>query len=958
MTKTFSMVYTVILALVMIGVVFGILTDSRNSILIKEMIYVAGGALASLLGGILVLRGSFCFKGRISGYFLASLAAVILYSSLRHVTGLGSVNGPFTLMMLVSLSVLAVTGLLFVEIKGLRLLSGILLASSAILFVYALMQWQGVNIFQWDAALTRSGRSTGSLGNPNLLGGFASALVPLGITVFIMWKKPSRPLKYISAGLFTILAVLAVISSGTRGSILGLTAGCGFMAFWYIRKYRISPKATLPVLLILAAVLAAAALPMSSRLSELDPGAEEQGTLQVRKLIWSGALAVFADDPLFGHGPGSFQILYPEHRSPYYNILGVSHNTLHAHCEYLEILVDLGITGLLLWGSVAFFAFRKLPAAGPLQAAAFAGLAAMLAEAFVSVHLRWPPTAWLFSFFAMLSMASDVRPEKTGLRNIPLGAALILSSVFLSFGFVNHYLPAMESSRLVFMGKDIFLNRTESAMQTAYSAADQWRSTRDPGALDAALSNWSYASSCADSSVYYSGLGTEVYPYDLGSWYALGSAHLTRYMIMKPPSPAMQEALEYSGRAVPYTEEELQAELESGMDSYSTLVSMAPNYAEVHNNLALGYSNMGLVDLALDELYRAYMLHGHRRSDYFQQAVSLLPISDGSVSGCALIFHYIIKGYQPDAPAERQAELLHNIGSYVSFIYSSIPDQRDSLAAVLTDIAESEFDPEAAAPIVELIQAGQPGSLISWWNNGDREAADASSLQDTYLSTINLCAYTGCAFPGGLSSEREFYTFPMEVLKESGFSRESFEWTLKVLLNQIEIDRNLDAAFTLASSSRFSGNVSDEVMDRLDQIREASGGSRTALRSGIEMPWLDGSLPDLISDTLQVLEQQDSLNSAWYEMEFEMTYLFLSSYWWDYQIFSWSQNEYLLERAFYCRDMIKALNPDSWQGRVSMAIQRTEEKAAVFMFHVSPQLEQLKGDLVAGVERLPAPPPE
>ena len=198
----------------------------------------------------------------------------------------------------------------------------------------------------------------------------------------------------------------------------------------------------------------------------------------------------------------------------------------------------------------------------------------------------------------------------------------------------------------------------------------------------------------------------------------------------------------------------------------------------------------------------------------------------------------------------------------------------------------------------------------------------------------------------------------MEVLKESGFSRESFEWTLKVLLNQIEIDRNLDAAFTLASSSRFSGNVSDEVMDRLDQIREASGGSRTALRSGIEMPWLDGSLPDLISDTLQVLEQQDSLNSAWYEMEFEMTYLFLSSYWWDYQIFSWSQNEYLLERAFYCRDMIKALNPDSWQGRVSTAIQRTEEKAAVFMFHVSPQLEQLKGDLVAGVERLPAPPPE
>ncbi len=959
MTRTFSTVYTVILAMVMVGVIFGIFTDSRNSILIKEMVYVAGGALAALLGGILVLKGTLCFQERIPRYFLPLLAAVIIYSSLRHVTGCGSVNGPFTIMMLLSLSVLTVTGLLFVDARGFRLLTGILLISSAILFIYAAMQWQGVTLFPWDANLTRSGRSTGSLGNANLLGGFASAMLPLGVTALIILKKPSKLVRYLSAGLFGILAVLAVISSGTRGSLLGLTAGCGFMAFWYIRKYRISLRATLPVLLILAAVLAATALPMSSRLAELDPDAEEQGTLQVRKLIWSGALAVFADNPLFGHGPGSFQILYPAHRSPDYSILGVSHNTLHAHCEYLEILVDLGITGLLFWGAIAFLTFKKLRDAGPLRAAAFAGIAAMLVEALVSVHLRWPPTAWLFSFFAMLSMSADVKPVKTGFRKIPLGAALVLSAVFLSAGFVKDYVPAMKSSRLIFMGKDYFLNRTESAMQNAYSAAEQWRSTGDPGALDAALSSWSVAVSCADSSVYYSRLGTEAYSADLGSWYALGSAHLTRYMILQPPFPAMQEALEYSGSEVPYTKEELQAELESGMEAYDFLVSMAPNYAEVHNNLALGYSNMGLVDKALEELYNSYRLHGHRRNDYYQQAVSLLPLSDGSAAGCTLIFHHTIRGYMPGVSEERRQSMLRNIGSCVSLIYSSLPDKIDSLKVVFTEIAESEFGPEEAAPIAELVQSGQPGTLFRWWSNGEYEAEDAADFRNTYLVTLAQCVFAGSAFPGELPAEKEFYTLPLEILKDSGFSRECFDWVMRVLLYQIEIDRNLDTAFTLASSSRFSENVSEEVIDRLNQVREASGGSRTALRNGEEMPWLDGSLPDLLSDTLQVLEQQDSLESTWYEMEFEMTFLFLSSYWWDYQIFSRSQNQYLLDRAFYCRDMIMTLNPDSWQGRISAAIQRTMDKSALFMgSQSSSQLEQLKGDLVEGVERALEPVPE
>ncbi len=44
MDRALSRVFTVLMAVVMLGVIFAVLTDSRNSIIVKEMFYVAGGA--------------------------------------------------------------------------------------------------------------------------------------------------------------------------------------------------------------------------------------------------------------------------------------------------------------------------------------------------------------------------------------------------------------------------------------------------------------------------------------------------------------------------------------------------------------------------------------------------------------------------------------------------------------------------------------------------------------------------------------------------------------------------------------------------------------------------------------------------------------------------------------------------------------------------------------------------
>ncbi len=180
MDRALSRVFTVLMAVVMLGVIFAVLTDSRNSIIVKEMFYVAGGALAALLAGLFLAAGSRCSFRRLPRVSVAALAAVILFSILRHHTGIGSVNGPFTIMMLLSLSVITVTSVLFMKREDFRVLTGIFMASSVLLFVYAILQWQGVNLFQWDAVLTRSGRSTGSLAIPTSWGVSPRRPYPLG----------------------------------------------------------------------------------------------------------------------------------------------------------------------------------------------------------------------------------------------------------------------------------------------------------------------------------------------------------------------------------------------------------------------------------------------------------------------------------------------------------------------------------------------------------------------------------------------------------------------------------------------------------------------------------------------------------------------------------------------------------------------------------------------------------
>ena len=79
---------------------------------------------------------------------------------------------------------------------------------------------------------------------------------------------------------------------------------------------------------------------------------------------WKCAMRMFADQPIFGFGPGTYQFCYGKYqiRAEMTRISTFSGNKGHAHSEYLNVLSESGAPGLLIFslliGSGIFFAHR------------------------------------------------------------------------------------------------------------------------------------------------------------------------------------------------------------------------------------------------------------------------------------------------------------------------------------------------------------------------------------------------------------------------------------------------------------------------------------------------------------------------------------------------------------------------------------------------------------------------
>lgn len=239
--------------------------------------------------------------------------------------------------------------------------------SATIVSVYGI-----INYFIGDAVKTSSwldsnmfgnisGRAVSTLDNPNMLGEYLILIMPLAFSLFIANHARGR----------RFLSVIAIASIGacliltwSRGAWLGLLLAMCIYALFATRKSLFAF-----ILGIFSLPFLPAILPQSiwARFSSI--GNTTDSSTMYRVNIWRGTVDMLKENFFSGIGIGesAWREIYPSYS------LSAIEAAPHSHNIYLQITVELGIVGLIVFLAVMFMLsqssmsyFKKLSDSGEL----------------------------------------------------------------------------------------------------------------------------------------------------------------------------------------------------------------------------------------------------------------------------------------------------------------------------------------------------------------------------------------------------------------------------------------------------------------------------------------------------------------------------------------------------------------------------------------------------------------
>ncbi len=214
-------------------------------------------------------------------------------------------------------------------------------------------------------------------------------------------------------GLFTILAMVSVFFSLSRGGTLSLFGASFVLLILLLAEGNLHGKMLFFVLVLIGAVGLCGFFGWEPLLARFSNTFYETGGLKDQRLVyWADSLQLLLAAPWTGSGAGTFIDAYPAWQTAKAPGLTVD----HAHNDYIELVTDLGLlgVGLVVWfwasllGSVVPALKRrrnkrtKLTSLGVL-----AGLVAILLHSITDFNLAIPANGlYLFLLFSVLVAAS------------------------------------------------------------------------------------------------------------------------------------------------------------------------------------------------------------------------------------------------------------------------------------------------------------------------------------------------------------------------------------------------------------------------------------------------------------------------------------------------------------------------------------------------------------------------
>jgi O-antigen ligase len=204
---------------------------------------------------------------------------------------------------------------------------------------------------QWKIYGVTNTGAVGFFANRNFFGTLLVVNIPFATAVIGSgaWLGSRSALIGKVVGAVYLLAILIgiVLNRSLAAALIAVPVLVASVALLPLRQtWRMSVAAAGAVLLVGLAILLASS-PIRSDLLGADAV-----SVQTRISIWSQSLKIALDTFPFGTGLGSFREVYAFHENP---LLVDRWYVNNAHNDYLELLLELGLPGILL--AIAFFAW-------------------------------------------------------------------------------------------------------------------------------------------------------------------------------------------------------------------------------------------------------------------------------------------------------------------------------------------------------------------------------------------------------------------------------------------------------------------------------------------------------------------------------------------------------------------------------------------------------------------------
>ncbi len=167
------------------------------------------------------------------------------------------------------------------------------------------------------------------------------------------WKRSDYLAIWLLSG-FVVVGTVSVFLSGSRTASVSLLVGLGVLVAMMSRMKMLPGRGWLAAPLMLLVLAAGSFGAIHVLLGGLGRAVAGEGA-DTRLRMWSDSLAIIKQFPIAGTGLGTFQFVYPM-----FDTGTVRETATHAESEYVQILVEAGVVGLLL--VISFVALVSGPA--------------------------------------------------------------------------------------------------------------------------------------------------------------------------------------------------------------------------------------------------------------------------------------------------------------------------------------------------------------------------------------------------------------------------------------------------------------------------------------------------------------------------------------------------------------------------------------------------------------------